>query len=189
VTDSPNRRLVTEADGERRRIERALHDGVQQDLIAVSVRLQLARQLAGADLPAAVALLDEIGSDVRGALQRVQALANGIYPPLLDARGLPDALRGAVAAGQVTATVETGGVVRYPAEIEAAVFFCCRAALDAAAADARVAIVVRDEKHALRLEISGVATGQLGPIRDRIEALGGELTVEPGTGFAVTVPY
>ena len=151
MTTSSNRRLVAETDGERRRIERALHDGVQQDLIAVSVRLQLARQLADTDLPSAVALLDEIGRDVRDALQRVQALASEIYPPLLDARGLPDALRGAASAAHVTATVEADGVGRFPAEVEAAVFFCCRAALDAAADGARLAIVLRDEERTLRL--------------------------------------
>ena len=91
---------------------------MQQDLIAVSVRLQLARRLAASDLPAALALLDEIEDDVRGALDRVRALANEIYPSVLEARGLPDALRGAASAAQVAAT-SSAGVGRYPAEVEA----------------------------------------------------------------------
>ena len=188
-------RLATAAGGERRIIERALHDGVQQDLIAVSVRLQLVRQLAGADVPAAIALLDEIGRDVRGALERVQALANEIYPSLLEARGLPDALRGA-------ARVDAAGVGRYPADLEAAVYFWCRAALDAFATptgdDARATIQIREVEHALRVEVTQdtVALDTTVPAmrlaRDRVEALGGVVSAasEPGDGtrLALTVP-
>jgi signal transduction histidine kinase len=142
---------------DRRTIERALHDGVQQDLIAVSVRLQLARQLAGRDLPAALGLLEEIGVDVRDALGRVQALANQVYPSVLDARGLTDALRGAAVAAQVAATVDAAGLGRYPPDVEAAVYFSCRAALEALAPDARVTIRIREEEHTIRLEVvSGI---------------------------------
>ena len=102
---------------DRRTIERALHDGVQQDLIALAVRLQLARQLAGRDLSATLALLEEIGVDVREALGRVQALANQIYPAVRDARGLPDALRSAASAAGVAATVEAAGTGRYPPDV------------------------------------------------------------------------
>jgi signal transduction histidine kinase len=140
---------------DRRTIERALHDGVQQDLIAVSVRLQLARQLAGGDLPAALALLNEIGVDVRDALGRVQGLANRIYPSVLDARGLVDALRGAASAAQVDATVEAAGLGRYPPDVEAAVYFSCRAALETLAPDARVTIRISEEEDAIRLEVIG----------------------------------
>lgn len=193
-------RLVAVADGERRSIERALHDGVQQDLIAVSVRLQLVRQLSGADLPAAIAELDEIGRDVRDALDRVRALANSIYPSLLEARGITDALRGAASAAHVTATVEAAEVGRYPAAVEEAIFFCCRGAIEALAAhaDARVTIRIREEDHTLRLEVAGDTVGLdaaadwLRSTRDRIDALGGVLSVDaaPGqaTRFAATMP-
>ena len=182
------------ASDDRRRFERALHDGVQQDLIALSVRLQLARQLAGADLPAALALLDEIGSDVRAALERVQTLANEIYPSVLDARGLPAALRGAASAARSAAMVEAEGLGRYPAEVEAGVYFCCRAVLDALASDARVTIRIREEEHALRIEVAGNTDGLdlQALLRERIEALGGALSVDsaPGGGtlVAATVP-
>ncbi len=195
-------RLVAAADGERRRIERALHDGVQQDLIAVSVGLQLARQLVGTDLPAVIAVLDEVGRDVRDALDRVRALGNEIYPSLLEARGLSDALRGAVAGAQVVATIESTGVGRYGAEVEEAVYFCCRAALEAVAAqggaDSMVTIRVREEERALRLEVDAdivdhdAVTDRLGSTRDRIDALGGVISVDstPGRGIrlAATVP-
>jgi signal transduction histidine kinase len=182
------------ASDDRRRIERALHDGVQQDLVAVSVRLQLVRLLAGDDLPAAVALLDEIGTDVRGALERVQSLANEIYPSVLDARGLPDAIRGAASAARVSATVEAEGLGRYPAEIEAGVYFCCRALLQALDADAHVTIRITGDQHALRVEIVGdlAAFDAQALLQGRIETLGGVLSVGPGPGrdtlVALTVP-
>ncbi len=131
-------RLITAGDEESRRIERALHDGVQQDLVAVSVRLQLARRLAASDLPAAMALLGEIEDDVRDALDRVRSLANEIYPSVLEARGLRDALRGAA----FTVKVEAQGVGRYRADVERAVFFLCRAV---ALSGASKAIQIRDE--------------------------------------------
>jgi signal transduction histidine kinase len=182
------------ASDDRRRIERALHDGVQQDLVAVSVRLQLVRLLAGHDLPAAVALLDEIGTDVLGALERVQTLANEIYPSVLDARGLPDAIRGAASAARIAATVEADGLGRYPAEVEAAVYFCCQAVLAALAPETRVTIRIRKEEQALRVEVAGDTAGVEAEtlLRERIEALGAVLSVEaaPGGGplIAATVP-
>jgi signal transduction histidine kinase len=185
-------RLVAAADGERHRIERALHDGVQQDLIAVTVRLQLVRQLAGADLPAALDLLGEIERDVREALDRVQSLANGVYPSLLESRGLPDALRSAATASALSATVEAQGVGRHPPAVEEAVYFCCRGALEAlAGTGARVTIRVREQEHALRLEIEAAgldpAAERLLAAADRIEALGGSVSAGPA-GLVAAVP-
>src|SRR2546425_5672749 len=88
-------RVVAAADAERRRIERDLHDGAQQHLVALAVNLQLALQLADTDSAAAKALLEEMSADVREALDGVRELAEGIYPPLLLDRGLTDALKGA----------------------------------------------------------------------------------------------
>ena len=140
-------------DAELRRTERALHDGVQQDLVAVSVRLQLAQRLAETDLPAALSLLAEIEGEVRGALDRVRALANEIYPSVLDARGVTDALRGVGAAAGVTLTVDAAGTGRYPADIEAAVYFFCRAALSAAVAGSRASIAIREGSGRLRVVV------------------------------------
>ena len=181
------------ASDDRRRIERALHDGVQQDLVAVSVRLQLVRLLAAEDLPAAVALLDEIGTDVRGALERVQSLANEIYPSVLDARGLPDAIRGAASAAHVSATVEAEGE-RYPADVEAGVYFCCRALLQRLGADAHVTFRITADERALRVEIAGDFAGldAQGLLQGRPEILSGALSVDPApdgdTLVALTVP-
>ncbi len=193
-------RLIVAADSHRRAFERALHDGVQQDLIAIAVRLQLARQLSGADLPAAIEVLDEVRRNVQETLDNVRALANEIYPSLLEARGLPDAIRGAASGVQAVATVEATDVGRYPAEVEAAAYFCCRALLELIAAhaggDARVAIRIHATEHALQLEITdetpGLDVDLLEPTRDRIDALGGSLVVEAipgiGTRVAATLP-
>jgi signal transduction histidine kinase len=178
-------RLAAAAGAEQRRIERALHDGVQQDLIAVSVRLQLARQLAPVDMPATLELIDELRVDVRDALERVRALAGGIYPSLLDARGLGDAVREAARRVGATARVETTGIRRYPAEIEIAAYTCCFYALERLPANAVDATVrLQEQDGTLRIEVA--ADGNvLKPedgivhVRDLIEAAGGVLSAEP----------
>ena len=171
---------------DRRTIERALHDVVQQDLIAVSVRLQLARQLVGRDLSAALALLEEIGVDVRDALGRVQVLANQIYPSVLDARGLPDALRGVASAAPFAAAVEAADIGRYPPDVEAAVYFSCRAAVAALASDARVTIRISEAEHAIRLEVIS-DTGGLDNRGPDASAVGGVVSHD-GARFTATVP-
>ena len=177
-------RLIAAGDGESRRIERALHDGVQQDLVAVVVRLQLARRLAESDLPAAMALLGEIDDDVRDALDRVRSLANEIYPSVLEARGLPDALRRAA----FTAKVEAPGVGRYPADVERAVYFLCRAV---ALSGAGKEIQIREEGGELTVAVECETTGfdaeAFAVARDRIEALGGVAELEAARVTA-TVP-
>lgn len=199
-------REIAATDAERRTLERALHDGVQQDLIAVSVRLQLARRLADTDVPAALALLDEIGGDVREALGRVQALADGVYPSLLEPRGLAEAVRSAASSAGVPATVEADGLGRHPVRIETAAYFCCRAAIENVAAHAgpgaRATIRLSDDPDALRLEVADDGVGfdpaarapgaGLASARNRIEAIGGSFTAESelggGTRIAATLP-
>jgi signal transduction histidine kinase len=132
---------------ERRRIERELHDGVQQDLIAMCVRLQLVRGLVDSDPAAALDELELIQQEAHAALDRVRALADHVYPALLDARGLPDALR------SLGAHVEATGIGRYPAELEATAYFFCRDAL--AEADAPVTVSLRDEDGALAVDAGG----------------------------------
>jgi signal transduction histidine kinase len=196
------RRLVAVADAERQRLERALHDGVQQDLIAVLVRLQLAERLPATDREALLAVLDEIGRDVQEALDRVRALANNVYPSLLETLGLREALRSAAAASGIAATVEAPDSGRYPADVEAALFFCCRASLDQLAASrdagARATIRIDREERALRLAVHGGGVELDGGadafvlVRERIEVLGGVLTFDPASGgserLVATVP-
>ena len=158
-------RVFTDFDRERRRIESALHDGVQQDLAATVVALELARQLLDSDPAAARSVLDELAAQVEAALERVRALAATIYPAILPARGLTDALR--------ALDVETATLERYPLEIEEAVYFSCRALRSCAAR-----ACVWSEDATLRIEFLGVtAVGddELSHARERIAAVGGQL--------------
>ncbi|SRR6266404_6904555 len=160
-------RLIAAADAERRAIERALHDGPQQHLTALSVNVQLARQLLDSDLEQAKAKLDEIGSDLHDALAELRALAWQVYPSLLVDGGVASALREGV-SGQL----DVGELGRYTAEIEAAVYFGCVTALG-------TRVHVYEDEHAVRFEVEGVAAGtdDVDMIRDRVAALGGDLTI------------
>ena len=166
--------LIEAADAERRAIERTLHDGVQQDLIALSIRLQLARRLAHDDPDALVELLDEMARDVQDALGRVRALGDRVYPSLLDPLGLPEALG---AAGIEVGAADVG---RFAPAIEAAVFFLCR---DAAPALVRLTRGVG----VLAVELEG-CNGDLGAARDRVEAAGGTVTAEREGYVSATIP-
>ena len=198
-------RVVALADAERRRIERDLHDGAQQHLVALAVNLQLARQLADSDPAAVKALLEEIGLDVREALENVRALAHGIYPPLLLDRGLSEALRAAAAAATIPTRLEASAVARYPPEIEATVYFCCIEALRNAAAHAgpgaTATVRLWRDGDTLVFDVTddGVGFEETKPrgagldnMGDRLGALGGQLTIstEPGRGARVsgTIP-
>jgi signal transduction histidine kinase len=180
-------RLIEIADSERRRVERALHDGVLQDLVAMSVRLQLARQTAESDPKATLSLLEEIGNDVREALDRVRTVANDIYPTLLAARGIPDSLHAVTSSMAVPAEIDAEGLDRYDERIETAVYFCCRAALEAAArANTPGHVVVRlsgdDETVRCEVTIDGVSAHEISlqsqMAGERIDALGGTLVLE-----------
>ena len=179
---APTRRAIEEADDDRRRIERALHDGVQQDLVAIAMRLQLVRGLVHSDAAAALRMLDEIRLEVREALDGVRQLADEIYPALLDARGLGEALR-AFAARHPGAAIDADGLGRYPAPVETAVYFWCRSALESGK---RPSIRVREADGALRVTVEG--DGLADPAgRDRIEALGGTV-VTSAAGLEASVP-
>ena len=162
--------VFSDFDRERRRIEEALHDGVQQDLAATVVAVELARELLDSDPAAARSVLDELATQVEGALDRVRALAGTVYPSILPARGLTDALR--------SLDIETADLERYPLEIEEAVYFSCRA-LRSRATRARV----WGDGTALRLELLGVTavkSDELSHARERIAAVGGQLDLSAG---------
>ena len=162
--------VFSDFDRERRRIEEALHDGVQQDLAATVVALELARELLDSDPTAARDALEELATQVKGALDRVRALAGTVYPSILPARGLTDALR--------SLDIETGDLGRYPLEIEEALYFSC-SALRGRAVQARV----WSDGAALRLELLGVTAvegDELSHARARIAAVGGQLDLSAG---------
>ena len=191
-------RLVAAYDAVQRRVERALHDGVQQDLTAVSVRLQLLRRLLPGDAADATELLDEIVQEVRVAADEVRRLAAEIYPSLLELWGLGPALRDATAASGGRATLETVRLGRYPPEIELAAYRLCLAVLEEAAdTDTSIAIHIEEHEQSLRLAIDGPRSAvpresaQLALARDRIESLGGVVSVAQRAGgarLAATLP-
>ncbi len=193
-------RLVAAADADRRAFERKLHDGVQQELVAFAVNLQLARSLCATDPTAAAALLDEVGSDVRVALDGLRRLALDIYPPLLDAGGLVVALRSAAADAGIVAHVEAEALPSSRPDLAATVYFSClealRNAVQHAGAGVKAKISIRLEEEALVFEVAddgcGFVQGQrpeggLRRISDRVEALGGRLEIdsEPGHGTRI----
>jgi signal transduction histidine kinase len=195
-------RVVAAADAERRRIERDLHDGAQQHLVALAVNLRLARELAESDPTGARAVLDELAGDVHQALEEIRDLAHGIYPQLLADRGLSDALRAAVSRAPVRARLETGAIGRYPPEVETTVYFCCLEALQNAGkhagGDARATVRVWEEREGLRFEVADDGAGfeprlesrggsGLTNMSDRLGALGGRLSIisAPGEGTRV----
>jgi signal transduction histidine kinase len=193
-------RIQAAADSERRRIERDLHDGAQQRLAALRVRLDLAAEAVAEDPKQGALLLRELGEEVEDALDDVRSLARGIYPALLADRGVEEALQAAARRSPVAATVATRGLGRYPPEIEAAVYFCCLEALQNVAKHARGATsasVTAVDDGALRFDVRDDGSGfvvdsvlegtGLANMRDRVGAVGGKLTISsrPGAGTHV----
>ena len=177
------------ANEQRRAVERRLHDGVQQDLIALAVKLQLAEEVSVSNPAALEPLLGELRQDLRDAIEEVRALARGVYPPVLVDLGIAAALRGAAASAGIPLRVEAPGD-RFPADIEAAVFFCSMDALQAiapAGSKGEATVRVWRDRGSLRFEltIKGNATAHdedvlktvAARMNDRVGALGGTLTV------------
>jgi signal transduction histidine kinase len=190
------RRLVEAQDAERRKIERNLHDGAQQQLIALTVHLGLLEE--SADDPAAVKeFVTTVKSGVRAALDDLRDLARGIYPPLLADQGLVPALQAQARKASLRVEIDADGIGRYPQDTEAAVYFCTLEALQnitkyASASRAKVGLSCSDDS--LRFTVSDNGTGfdtattrygtGLQGMADRLAALGGALQVrsQPGHG-------
>jgi signal transduction histidine kinase len=126
-------RIVASGDAERRRVERNLHDGAQQHLVALAVNLRLARDIIVDDQDGGLEMLAQMGEDVQATIRELRELAHGIYPPLLADSGLREALRAAASRCTIPVEVVTDGIGRYSPEIEAAIYFCCLEALQNAA--------------------------------------------------------
>jgi signal transduction histidine kinase len=181
-------RLVRSADADRRRIERELHGGVQQHLVALAVRLQLLESALDSESAAARALLEEIARDVQDAVDEAARLAQRIYVPLLEL-GLAAALRAAAVSAGVPASVEVSAGSSGPPETLNTVYTCWLEALEQPC-DAVPAISVQEDAGALVFDVvwgAGASAGQVEMLRDRVEALGGTLTIGPETGGGVRV--
>ncbi len=195
------RRIVTAQDERAKQLERNLHDGAQQQLVALGIQLNLARRLAESDAPEMAATFDGLQVAATDALENLRDLARGIYPPLLADQGLVAALDAQARKAALPVEVEGERIGRYPQEVEAAVYFCCLEALQnvakyANASTARVRLADQDGTITFGVVDDGTgfdpARTQLGTgvqgMKDRLEALGGSLSVEssPGTGTTVS---
>jgi signal transduction histidine kinase len=182
VTDlrASRARLILAADTDCDRIERELHDGVLQHLVALAVKLQLAGPLVDSNPAAAKALVEEMEQDVQQALDEAARLAERISLPLLEAGGLAAALRSAAVSAGIPASVDVAAGSAYAPEITRTVYLCWQEALEQAGGDARTTVTVREEDGALTFELVGSGTRSTGldGLQDRVEALGGRLTVE-----------
>jgi signal transduction histidine kinase len=194
-------RIVAASDQSRRRIERDLHDGAQQHLVAMAVRIGLARSILEEDPTQAGPLLDELRRDVQATLDELRGLAHGIYPPLLRDRGLGEALRNASTRFALPVEIDVDLADRPPADLEAAVYFCCLEAVNNAAKHAgegaTITVSVSEDASwlsfsvaddGLGFDLSTVAGGQgFDNMRDRVGAYGGDLVVESSTGHGACV--
>lgn len=193
-------RIVASGDAERRRVERNLHDGAQQHLVAMAVNLRLARDVIAEDPKEAAEMLDQLARDVKDTIQELRELAHGIYPPLLADSGLGEALRAAGSRSPLPVSVTAEGIARYSAEVEAAVYFCCLEALQNAAkhaAGARVQVRVWAESGGLLFSVSDDGPGfdadsarkghGFVNMADRLGAIGGTVRWEsqPGHGARI----
>jgi len=194
------RRLVSAQDEERRRLERNIHDGAQQQLVALTVKARLAEQMVDRDPGKARDLVAQIGAETTDALETLRDLARGIYPPLLADQGLVAALEAQARKAAVPVSVEADGVGRFDRDVEAGAYFCVLEALNnvskyAGASrvevrlrrfDAEVVFEVRDDGVGFDPAATGYGTGLRG-MADRLEALGGRLQVEsaPGRGTMI----
>jgi signal transduction histidine kinase len=179
-------RIVASGDAERRRVERNLHDGAQQHLVALAVNLRLAKDIIVDDQEAGMEMLDQFAGEVQETIQELRELAHGIYPPLLVDSGLVEALRAAAHRNPLPVDIVADGIGRYPSETEAAIYFCCLEALQNAAKhapDAEVEVHLWEESGGLLFTVSDdgpgyhAATAQRGHgyinMADRLGAIGG----------------
>jgi signal transduction histidine kinase len=193
-------RIVAAQDAAARRLERNIHDGAQQQLVALAVKLGLVQRLAGQDPAKVQPMLGELRDDAQDALENLRDLARGIYPPLLADKGLAAALEAQARRSATPTEVRSDGIGRYPQETEAALYFCALEALQNVAkysnaahavvglsqVDGWLSFTVSDDGIGFDTAKTNHGTGMQG-MADRLAAVGGELRVssEPGSGTIV----
>lgn len=200
LTDS-RRRLVAATDEARRRLERDLHDGAQQQLVALKVKLGLVRTLAGREAAdALVPAIGDIADEADAAIEGLRELARGIYPPLLESEGLAVALEAQARKLPLPVVVAAGDVGRHPRPIEACVYFCAVEALGNVMRHAAATVVrlsVTNEGGTLAFAVGDDGTGfdpavtprggGLLGMADRLDTVGGGLAVDATPGGGTTV--
>jgi signal transduction histidine kinase len=197
-------RLIETQDAERRRLERDIHDGAQQHLVALTVNLRLAETIAKKAPDRAARVLSEQAAAARVAIESLSELSRGIYPRQLGDDGLVPALRAAVATSSLSVTIAANSDDRPPEAVEAALYFFAMEALQNAAkhsgaAGTSVAVDVHDDEWQVTVQDDGVGFDPLLPggpglstgllnMRDRLDAVGGDVLIAsaPGRGTTVT---
>ena len=197
-------RIIEAGECERRRLERDLHDGAQQRLVAIQVRVDLARELT--DPEDAAKQLDAIEEDAVGALEELRALAHGIYPGVLHELGPAAALSSLARSCSLPITVTDEGIARSSDAVEAAIYFCAREAIQNAAkhagAGAKVTVTLAERENAIQFTVTDDGAGLptetdttgfgITGMRDRLEAVGGHFEIvsgpRQGTSVRGTIP-
>jgi signal transduction histidine kinase len=191
-------RIIAAADAERRRIERDLHDGAQQRLVALSLTLGMAESRLGSDPEAAAPLIAQAREEAALAVKELRELASGIHPALLTERGLGPALEALAARSPVPTTVDGVPSFRLPPQVESTVYFVTAEALTnvakyAGATTANVTLAVEHGRllHLIRDDGAGGADATTGSglrgLRDRVEALDGQLHIDSPHGLGTTL--
>jgi signal transduction histidine kinase len=193
-------RIAAGAEQERRRIERDLHDGAQQRLVALRIELELAEEVVLHDPERGAARLRDLAQDVDEALEELRALAHGVYPPVLADRGLEEALRAVALRSAIRVDLVSHDVGRYSTEVEAAVYFCVLEALQNAqkhAKGARRVVVTLDGGTGEELRFGVRDDGAGGAVlaggagitnmHDRLAAIGGEVDIGSQLGVGTVV--
>jgi signal transduction histidine kinase len=191
-------RLVTAQDEARRRLERNLHDGAQQDLVALAIKVRLGT--TAEDLAQARQIFGDLQADTASALANLRDLARGIYPPLLADLGLAAALGAQASKSALSVTIQADGIGRFAQDTEAAVYFCCLEALQNTAKyghATKAQIGLQAQNGTLQFTVSDDGTGYdtrqtpmgsgLRNMADRLAALGGRLDVRSAPGHGTTV--
>lgn len=193
------RRIVAVQDLTRRRVERDLHDGAQQRLVALKIKLGIGSSMAAeAGSGRLETAFTELRDQADATIDSVREFARGMYPPLLESEGLQVALADRARRASMPVTVQTTGLQRYTREAESAIYFCVLEAMQNAinhSAAASVIVMVEDRGDVLGFEVRddgmGFDPGSVGNglvnAADRLEAVGGLLTVDssPGRGTVV----
>jgi len=199
-------RVVEALDKQRESLERDIHDGVQQRLVSVRIQLSLAAHLPAGDerLPGVLA---DIGHGLEDAIDELREVAHGIHPQVLTDQGIVPALNHVARATAAPVAIAGTGLGRYPAEMELAIYYCCREAIQNASKhggpSVSISISLHENAHGVGFEVSDdgpgfdvartASGGGLHHMRDRIVLLGGRLSIDSrprvGTVVAGVIPF